>query len=201
MTLREPPELAALREETASLSSHGMQISRDQGQFMGLLANLIGAERYLEIGTFTGYSALALALARPGLNLTCCDVSEEWTAIGRRHWESAGVADRIDLRLAPALETLEALKEAGHSERYDLCFIDADKENMPNYVDAAYDLLRPGGLMMVDNVLWSGAVIEESDQSESTVGVRALNEKLRDDQRFDISLVPIGDGLTLARKL
>ncbi|GAB5471443.1 MAG: O-methyltransferase [Rhodospirillales bacterium] len=201
MTSREAPALAALREETAQLSSAGMQISRDQGQFMGLLANLMGAERYLEIGTFTGYSALALALARPSLTLTCCDVSAEWTAIGRRHWERAGVAERIDLRLAPALETLAALKADGRAEAFDLCFIDADKENMPAYYDAVFDLVRPGGLIAVDNVLWDGAVVDADDRSSSTEGVRALNAKVRDDQRVEVSLVPIGDGLTLARKL
>lgn len=195
---REPAALSALRAETAELASGGMQISRDQGQFMGLLGKLSGTRDYLEIGTFTGYSALAMALALPELSLTCCDVSEEWTDVARRHWEAAGVAERIDLRLAPALDTLADLAKQGR--RFDFCFIDADKENMVNYYEAAMDLMRPGGLIALDNVLWDGAVIDADDRSSATEGVRAVNAHVRDDSRVDISMIPIGDGLFLARK-
>ncbi len=198
MTSRESSELAALREETSTLTGSGMQISRDQGQFMGLLGNMIGAGDYLEIGTFTGYSALAMVQALPRLQVTCLDVSEEWTSVARRHWQAAGVADRIDLRLAPALESLAQL--AADGRQFDFCFIDADKANMVNYYEAALSMLRPGGVIALDNVLWDGAVIDPEDSSEETEGVRAVNAHLRDDQRVDISLLPIGDGLLLARK-
>ena len=195
---REPEVLARLREETAGLRWSAMQISRDQGQFMGLIAGLMGAKSYLEIGTFTGYSALALALAVPDLRLTCCDISKEWTDIGRRHWEAAGVAERITLHLGPALETLETLRSIG--ERFALCFIDADKTNGVAYYEAAMALVRPGGLIALDNVLWGGSVIDEDDRSEDTLAIRALNRHVRQDSRVVISLVPIGDGLTLAVK-
>ncbi len=195
---REPEVLGQLREETAALPMAMMQISRDQGQFMALLAKLCGSRSYLEIGTFTGYSALAMALANPELQLTCCDVSEEWTAIARRYWQKAGVAGRIDLRLAPALDTLSAL--AAEKKSFDFCFIDADKENYLAYYEAAIGLVRPGGLIAVDNVLWDGAVIDPEDSSPSTEAVRALNRHLRDDTRVDLSLVAIGDGVFLARK-
>ncbi len=198
VSARESVAQAALREETAALTMGGMQISRDQGQFMGLLGKLMGARSYLEIGTFTGYSALAMALAIPELELTCCDVSKEWTDIARRHWKAAGVADRIDLRLAPALETLEALSQRKRS--FDFCFIDADKANMVAYYEAAMELVRPGGLIAVDNVLWGGSVIDRDDSSGDTEGIRALNAHVRDDRRIDLSLIPIGDGLVLARK-
>ncbi len=199
-SFRDHPRLAALRAETKTISWSGMQISRDQGQFMGFLANLIGARGYLEIGTYTGYSALAMALAAPELELTCLDVSEEWTAVGRRHWREAGVAERIDLRLAPALESLAALEEEGRAGSFDICFIDADKENQAAYYECALRLLRPGGLVAADNVLWDGAVIDPADQSESTTAIRAFNAALKEDRRVDLSMLPIGDGLTLARK-
>lgn len=197
-TSREHAALTALREETAQISGAGMQISRDQGQFMGLLGKLAGSRRYLEIGTYTGYSALAMALAVSELELTCCDVSEEWTSVARRHWQAAGVGERIDLRLAPALDTLDEL--AAQQRQFDFCFIDADKENMVNYYEAAMGLVRPGGLIALDNVLWDGAVIDPDDRSTATEGVRAANAHVRDDSRVDISLIPIGDGLMLARK-
>ncbi len=198
VSAREAAALTALREETATISGSGMQISRDQGQFMALLGSLTGTARYLEIGTYTGYSALAMALALPELRLTCCDVSEEWTGVARRHWQAAGVDRRIDLRLAPALDTLAELKAEGSG--FDFCFIDADKENMVAYYEAAMELVRPGGLIAVDNVLWEGSVIDPKDQSSATEGIRALNRHVRDDRRVDVSLVPIGDGLFLARK-
>lgn len=200
MTLREAPVLARLRQETAKLSSAGMQISRDQGQFMALLGKLIGARRYLEIGTFTGYSALSMALALPDLQLTCCDVSDEWTAVGRRYWAEAGVAGRIDLRLAPALETLSALERGGQSESFDLIFIDADKANYRVYLEHALVLVRQGGLILFDNVLWSGRVLEQSPESADTRAIQALNRGLLRDSRIDLSLLPLGDGLTLCRK-
>ncbi len=199
VTSREPEALTALREETAQISGAGMQISRDQGQFMGLLGKLTGTRSYLEIGTYTGYSALAMALALPELELTCCDVSDEWTQVARRHWQAAGVAERIDLRLAPALETLTDL--AAEQRLFDFCFIDADKANMVNYYEAALGLLRPGGLIALDNVLWGGSVIDPDDTSSETEGVRAVNAHVREDSRVDISLIPIGDGLMLARKI
>jgi len=201
VVLREPPLLARLREETARMPQSNMQIAPDQGQFMGLLVELLGARRAVEIGTFTGYSALTLALAMGETGrLVACDVSEEFTRIARRYWQEAGIAERIDLRLAPALETLAALEREGWAGTVDFVFIDADKENYLNYYEAALRLLRPGGLAAIDNVLWDGAVCDPKDTSESTLAIRALNERLHADDRISLSLVPVGDGLTLARK-
>jgi caffeoyl-CoA O-methyltransferase len=178
-----------------------MQIAPEQGQFMALLVELIGAKRALEVGTFTGYSSLCVALAMPtDGRLTVCDVSEDYTAVARRYWAEAGVAGKIDLRLAPALETLDALIAAGGSGGYDFAFIDADKENYDGYYERTLTLLRTGGLVAVDNVLWDGAVVDAAKQDRDTRTIRALNEKLLGDQRVSLSLVPIGDGLTLARK-
>jgi caffeoyl-CoA O-methyltransferase len=200
VSLREAEPLRLLREETAKLPMAGMQISPDQGQFMALLVRLIGARRYLEIGTFTGYSSLAVALALPpDGRVVCCDVSEEYTAIARRAWASAGVADKIELHIAPARATLDRLREAGQRGRFDFAFIDADKTNYDHYYEAALELVRPGGLIAIDNVLWSGAVADSKRQDADTKALRALNRKLRDDERVDLSLLPIGDGLTLAR--
>lgn len=178
-----------------------MQISPDQGQFMALLARLIGARRAIEIGTFTGYSALAVALALPeDGRLICCDINAETTALARRFWAEAGVAAKIDLRIAPATETLDALLAAGEAGRFDMVFIDADKTAYDGYYERALGLLRAGGLVVIDNVLWDGAVADPRETGASTRALRALNAKIRDDQRVDASLVAIGDGVTLARK-
>jgi predicted O-methyltransferase YrrM len=197
VSLREPDVLRRLREETATMRGAGMQISPEQGQFMSLLARLIGTERYLEVGTFTGYSALVMALALPAKGrVVACDVSEEWTAVGQRYWREAGVARKIDLRLAPALQTLDALIIERAS--FDFAFIDADKENYDGYYERALKLVRRGGVIAIDNVLWSGAVVDPAKKDADTKAIRALNRKLAKDERVDLSLLPIGDGLTLA---
>jgi len=190
-----------LREETrATVRAAGMQIGPDQGQLMGLLVRLTGARRALEIGTFTGYSALAVALALPADgSLLCCDVSAEWTAIARRYWDAAGVAGKIELRLAPALDTLAALRRAGQDGSFDFAFIDADKTGYDAYYEHALALVRRGGLILIDNVLWSGRVADPKDRSADTKALRALNKKLKDDDRIDLAMLPIGDGVTLAR--
>ncbi|MEH2045731.1 class I SAM-dependent methyltransferase [Nostoc sp.] len=201
VSLRESKILGKLRQETANHPRSGMQISPEQGQFMSLLVQLIAAKKTLEVGVFTGYSSLSVALALPADGkIIACDVSEEFTAIARRYWQEAGVADKIDLRLAPALETLEQLLATGQAETFDFAFIDADKENYDRYYERSLQLVRPGGLIAIDNVLWSGQVAEEQNQDESTQAIRALNEKLHHDERITLSLVPIGDGLTLAIK-
>ena len=201
VSLRETDLQRRLREETAALPMARMQISPEQGQFMALLARLTGARRCLEVGVFTGYSSLAVALALPDDGrIVACDVSEEWTAIARRYWAEAGVAGRIDLRLAPALDTLDALVAAGGAGTYDLAFIDADKTAYLDYYERALLLLRPGGLLMTDNTLWSGRVADPEVGDADTVALRHYNEHLHRDARVDLSLVPIGDGLTLARK-
>jgi caffeoyl-CoA O-methyltransferase len=201
VSLREPPALARLREETAHHRSARMQISPEQGQLMQLLVRLIGARRTIEVGVFTGYSALAVALALPAEGrVLACDVSEEFTAVARRHWAAAGVAGRIELVLAPALQTLDARLAAGEAGDYDFAFIDADKTNYAGYYERVLRLLRPGGLVAIDNTLWSGAVADPAVTDADTVALRALNAALLRDERVDLSLVPIGDGLTLARK-
>jgi predicted O-methyltransferase YrrM len=201
VSLREPEILWKLRQETASHPSSGMQISPEQGQFMSLLVQLIGAKKTLEVGVFTGYSSLSVALALPADGkIIACDVSEEFTAIARRYWQEAGVSDKIELRLAPALETLDQLLATGQAETYDFAFIDADKENYDIYYERSLQLVRPGGLIAIDNVLWSGQVAEKQNQDESTQAIRALNQKLHHDERVTLSLVPIADGLTLAIK-
>lgn len=201
VSLREHPVLARLRAETAQHPSANMQIAPEQGQFMALLLQLIGARRCIEVGVFTGYSSLAMALAMPSDGrIVACDVSEEYTAVARRYWAEAGVADRIDLRIAPALATLDGLLAAGEAGRYDFAFIDADKEGYPDYFERLLALLRPGGLIAVDNTLWDGAVADPADEAPDTVAIRAFNRARLDDPRIDLSLVPIGDGLTLARK-
>lgn len=201
VSLREPDILRRLREETARLPNANMQIAPEQGQFMALLARLIGARRVLEVGTFTGYSSLVVALALPpDGRLVACDVSEEWTAIARAYWDEAGVGEVIDLRLGAAVETLDALIDDGEAGTFDMAFIDADKENYDAYYERVLTLLRPGGLVMVDNVLWHGDVADPDNTNDSTKAIRALNRKLHGDSRVSISLVPIGDGLTLAVK-
>ncbi len=201
-SLRETPIQSRLREETAALGGPaGMQVSPEQGQFQAFLASLIGAKRVVEVGTFTGYSALSVALALPADGrITCCDVSADWTAIAQRYWEQAGVAGKIELRLAPALETLDALVSEEGVDKVDMAFIDADKENYDGYYEACLTLVRPGGLIAIDNVLWGGAVADPANKSADTEAIRALNAKLKEDRRVDLSLLPIGDGLTLCRK-
>ncbi|MEY2936530.1 MAG: hypothetical protein RL033_7279 [Pseudomonadota bacterium] len=201
VSVREPQVLVELREETAQLPGAGMQISPEQGQFMRLLAELIGARRTLEIGVFTGYSSLCVAQALPpDGELVACDVSEEYTAIARRYWLRAGLAQRIRLELGPALATLDRRIAAGESGSFDFAFIDADKENYQGYYERCLQLLRQGGLIAIDNVLWGGSVADPENQKSSTLAIRALNALLADDPRVSVSLVPIGDGLFLARK-
>ncbi len=191
----------ALRARTATLEEHYMQISPEQGQFFKLLLRLMNARQVIEVGTYTGYSALCLAQAAGARGrVVCCDISEEWTAIGREFWQQAGVAERIDLRLAPALKTLEQMRQAGEAGRFDFAFIDADKENYQAYYEHLLDLIRPGGVIAVDNTLWSGRVADPSEQEPDTVSIREFNRMLANDSRVMVSLVPIGDGLTLARK-
>ncbi|HXZ49987.1 MAG TPA: class I SAM-dependent methyltransferase [Usitatibacter sp.] len=200
-SVREHPVLAELRAATAGLANAQMQIGPDQGALMALLVKLAGARRTLEIGVFTGYSSLAVALALPeDGRVLACDVSEEWTAIARRHWERAGVAHKIELRLAPALATLDALLAEGRGGTFDFAFIDADKGNYARYYQRSLALLRPGGLVAVDNTLWSGSVIDPADRSEDTKAIRAFNELLLRDERVDLALLTVGDGLTLAMK-
>ena len=200
-SLREPPVLAKLRAETAGISGAGMQISPEQGQFMGLLIEILGAKRCLEVGTFTGYSSLSVALSLPGDGrIIACDVDQKVTAIARRYWEEAGVADKIDLRLGPAGETLQGLIDQGQGGTYDFAFIDADKDNYDLYYELSLKLLRGGGLMAIDNVLWNGSVADPLKDDADTRAIRALNAKIKDDHRVTCSLVTIGDGLTLARK-
>jgi predicted O-methyltransferase YrrM len=200
VSLREPELQQRLRAETAPMPLAQMQISPEQGQFMALLARMIGARRYLEIGTFTGYSALTVALALPADGrVVACDVSTEWTAIAKRYWREAGVADKIDLRLAPAMDTLDALI-AARAPAFDFAFIDADKENYDGYYERALRLVRVGGVIAIDNVLWDGAVADPARNDVETVAIRALNRKLHRDARVELSLLPIGDGLTLALK-
>src|SRR5689334_22402798 len=197
---RESDLLKDLRNETAKMPGAGMQIGPEQGAFMGLLVELTQAKRALEIGTFTGYSSLCIAGALPADGkLICCDVSEEYTRIARDYWRRAGLESKIELRLGPAVATLDALIDA-NVEAFDFVFIDADKTNYANYYDRAMQLVRPGGLIAIDNVLWGGDVAKPEENDEDTRAIRALNEKVRSDDRVTLALVPIGDGLTLARK-
>jgi predicted O-methyltransferase YrrM len=197
---RESELLKDLRSETAKLPGAGMQIGPEQGAFMSLLVELIGAKRALEIGTFTGYSSLCIAGAMPADGkLICCDVSEEYTKVARNYWRRAGLESKIELRLGPALATLDALVEA-QVEPFDFVFIDADKTNYANYYDRAIQLVRQGGLIAIDNVLWGGDVADPKANSEDTRAIRTVNEIVRNDERVTLALAPIGDGLTLARK-
>jgi len=199
--VRESAALAALREETASLPMSMMQIAPEQGQFMAMLIRLTGAKRCLEVGTFTGYSALACAEALPpDGSLTALDISDEWTAIGRRHWAAAGLADRIDLRIGPAYDSMQRLLDEGKAGSFDFLFIDADKTGYRNYYELGLQLLRPGGLIAVDNVLWGGAVAQPGPGDDDTEALRLFNDALAKDDRVDLVMVPIGDGLSLARK-
>ncbi|MBW2735651.1 MAG: class I SAM-dependent methyltransferase [Deltaproteobacteria bacterium] len=200
VSLHETPLQCELREETATLEERNMQIAPEQGQFMALLIKLVDAKHVIEVGTFTGYSALSMALALPDDGeLICCDINEEWTTIAEKYWKKAGVAPRIDLRLAPAAETLDLLiNERPHS--FDLIFIDADKPSYQRYYESALTLLRTNGVVLIDNTLWGGDVIDESKQDEDTIAIRAFNHALSKDTRVEISMLPVADGLTLARK-
>lgn len=201
VSLREPEILRQLRQETARHSLAVMQIAPEQGQFMALLVQLLGATKTLEVGVFTGYSTLCVALALPpNGKIVACDVSEEYTRVARRYWQAAEVADKIDLRVAPALDTLDRLIADGQAETFDFAFIDADKVNYEGYYERSLRLVRPGGLIAVDNVLWFGRVTDPQNQDKSTLAIRAFNEKLHYDERVSLSLVPIADGLTLALK-
>ena len=200
-SLRETTVLRRLREETATLKEARMQLSPEQGQLLTFLAELIGARKAIEVGTFTGYSALCVASALPNDGcLIACDVSETWTAIGQRYWEEAGVERKIDLRIAPALETLDELLAAGEAGSYDFALIDADKENYEAYYERILSLLRSGGLLLVDNVLWGGKVADPDHTEKSTLAIRAFNRKVHADDRVSLSMLPIGDGMTLVRK-
>ena len=201
-SVREHPVLAELRAATAGMRHAGMQISPEQGQFMALLARLAGARRAIEVGVFTGYSALSVALALPADGrIVACDVSEEWTAVARKFWEKAGVAAKIDLRLAPALDTLDKLLAEGGAGAYDFAFIDADKGNYLGYYERCLELMRRGGLIVVDNTLWSGRVADAANVEEDTHAIREFNAALHRDRRVELSLLPLGDGVTLALKL
>jgi predicted O-methyltransferase YrrM len=200
-SIREHPAQQALRAATAEHPHAVMQISPEQGQFMALLVKLVGARRAIEVGVFTGYSALTVALALPADGkLLACDISDEYTRVGRPYWEQAGVAHKIELRLAPARTTLEARIAAGEAGHHDFAFIDADKQGYDAYYECCLQLLRPGGLIAIDNTLWSGKVAHPAVDDADTAALQRLNAKLHGDQRIDLSLLPIGDGLTLARK-
>lgn len=199
-SIREHPAQAALRAATASHPHAGMQISPEQGQFMALLVKLLGVRNAIEIGVFTGYSALTVALALPDDGrLLACDISDEYTRVGRPFWQDAGVAHKIELKLAPAIETLDAQLAAGNAGRFDFAFIDADKTGYDAYVERCLLLLRQGGLIAIDNTLWGGSVAQPASDAD-TLALQQLNAKLYHDERIDLSLLPIGDGLTLARK-
>jgi predicted O-methyltransferase YrrM len=200
-SLREAPLLRKLREETANRPEARFQITPEYGQFMAFLVQLMGAQRTLEIGVYTGYSSLAVALALPADGrIVACDINEEYTSIAQQYWKAAGVDHMIDLRLKPAMETLRELLTQGQQSRFDFAFIDADKSSYEGYYECVLELLRPGGLIMVDNVLWSGRVCDPSDQTVDTVALRAFNKKLLTDSRVSLSMLPLGDGVTLALK-
>lgn len=200
-SVREPALLKELRAETSKLPGAGMQIGPDQGQFMALLVELTGARQALEVGTFTGYSSIAVARALPpDGRLIACDISEEFTSIARRYWAKAGVERKIELRLGPALETLDALLAQGREGAFDFAFIDADKPNYSRYYERCLRLLRRGGLLAIDNVLWGGSVANPAIDDEDTRAIRALNDRITSDERVSVSMLALGDGLTLARK-
>ena len=201
VSLREPPVLRRLREETSKLPVANLQISPEQGQFMRLLVRIAGVRRAIEIGTFTGYSAISVALGLPADGrLLGCDVNTEWTDIARQYFAEAGVADKIAMHIAPAMGTLDDLIKAGEAGQVDFAFIDADKENYIGYYERVLTLLRPGGLVVVDNVLWNGAVIDQRLNDDATVALREFNSRLATDDRIDLSMLPVADGLTLAVK-
>jgi predicted O-methyltransferase YrrM len=202
VSLREPDVLRELRRETALDEHANMQISPEQGQFMALLVKMIGARKTLDIGVFTGYSSLCIGLALPkDGRVIACDLNRDWTDTAKRYWQKGGVADKIELHLAPARQTLEELLAEGAGESFDFAFIDADKKNYDLYYEYCLQLIRSGGLIAIDNVLWDGAVADETVDDPDTVAIRNLNNKIHSDSRVEISLVPIADGLTLARKM
>jgi predicted O-methyltransferase YrrM len=201
VTLREPALLRRLRQETARYPNASFQISAEQGQLMGLLMHLIRARRTIEIGVYTGYSALAVAQALPDDGqIIACDINDEWTSVARRYWREAGVEKKIDLRLGPALATLDGLIASGEANQFDFVFIDADKTNYANYFERALVLVRPGGLIGIDNVLWYGRVIDASFDDPDTRAIRAFNQQLKTDDRVWLTMLPVRDGLTLACK-
>ena len=201
VSLRDSELLARLRDETSGMPMAGMQVSAEQGQFMQLLVKALGIRRAIEIGVYTGYSSLCVALAMPDDGrIIACDISEEWTSVAQRYWQEAGVAHKIQLRLAPALETLDIMLENKLNNSFDFAFIDADKTSYKDYYERALALIRPGGLIAIDNTLWNGAVVDESNQTDDTVAIREFNTLVHADKRVDISMLPIGDGLTLALK-
>ena len=197
----EPAVLARLREETSQLETASMQIGRDQGRFMTLLLCCVGARRTIEVGVFTGYSTLITALALPNMGrVVACDINREWTEIAQRYWREAGVANKIDLRIGPATDTLDAMLAGGKKEAYDFAFIDADKTGYDGYYERCLALLRPGGVIAIDNALWGGSVANSAENSEDTQAIRALNEKISRDPRVEAYLAPVGDGIHLAWK-
>lgn len=199
--IREPEVLARLREETATLAEGGMQVAPEEGAFLGLLVELLGARRCVEVGTFTGYSSTSVALALPpGGQLVCCDVSEEWTSTARRYWAEARVDDKIELRIGPALDSLDALLADGAEGTFDLAFVDADKSRYDAYYDRLLRLVRPGGLIVFDNMLWHGLVVDESATDDDTTTLRALARRLKADERVSVVLLPIADGVSLVRR-
>ena len=201
-SVREPDVVTELRRKTGELSQGWWRTSPEQCQFMGLLAQISGVKRYLEVGTFTGYGTLWMALALgDGSEIITCDLTDEFAAVGQPFWAKAGVDHRIDFRVAPALETLDGLIGKGQAGTFDMAFIDADKETYQEYYERCLELVRPGGLILVDNVLWGGAVIDPDNRRRSTLAIRALNDTIRDDDRVQRSMIPIGDGLTIARKI
>ena len=200
-SLRESTACQQLREETRPMKMGMMQVSPEQGQFMAFLVELTGARKAVEVGTFTGYSALCVAQALPeDGTLVCCDVSEVWTGVGKKYWEQAGVSDRVDLRIGPAVDTLKAIRDAGEEGTFDFGFIDADKTSYQSYYEHMLSLLRTGGLLLIDNVLWGGSVADPDKTDEDTEAIRALNAFLHQDDRVSLSMLPVGDGLTLALK-
>lgn len=200
--LREPPVLQELRHNTAGMELARMQIAPEQGQFMVFMVKLLGVRKIVEVGVFTGYSSLSMAMSMPDDGeLVACDVNEEWTAMAREYWEKAGVAHKISLRLAPAKNTLEALLDEGQGESFDLAFIDADKAAYNDYYELCLQLLRKGGVIMLDNMLWGGSVADPDDDTEDAVAIRAMNDRIQRDQRVDMCLLPLADGLTMVRKL
>jgi caffeoyl-CoA O-methyltransferase len=201
VSLRDSEVLERLRDETRGMPMAGMQVSAEQGQFMQLLVKALGIRRAIEIGVYTGYSSLCVALAMPDDGrIIACDISEEWTSVAQRYWEEAGVTHKIELRLAPALETLDIMLENELNNSFDFAFIDADKTSYKDYYERALALIRPGGLIAIDNTLWNGAVVDESNQTDDTRAIREFNRLVHADERVDISLLPVGDGLTLALK-
>jgi len=201
VSLREPDLLRRLRQETAARPDASMQLAPEQGQFLGMLVHLSAARRALEVGVYTGFSSLHIALAMPSDGrLVACDINPETTAIAQRYWREAGVADRIDLRLSPAVDTLDAMLSNGDAGKYDFAFVDADKENYGRYYERALQLLRPGGVAVFDNVLWHGTVHDPTVETADARAIREFNARLHEDNRIWLSLVPIGDGLTLALK-